>query len=634
MNGEAVASCSDDTLRKELNLTAMGDILALRSYVMMRNGPADSNRKKELAKAIREGQGTSGTNSKKIKGTRLIHLGWQSFNEKKRKYTNVKKSGGARSVEMAKDASTDDLIETAKSLFFPDGKSHLGSKDLFTFKLGNFGCDIISEYIGKQEPFTLERYVKYNKLTHVRLYLLSRKKGFQDCLAYDDDDATDDEVSPLKLCDKCNQQYYVLCVNCSHYEEMAEDAMQDDEKCKCGRTLKDGYCLPCQQDLNFQRSLEMDRAKTMRNLSQQTQNIRDEQSTSGSDDSTSITVDEVRDARVKRFANKPIRYRHSIGSTNVAVSAKKSINTAAGASDVKFGDDEILRFLSDEADKFDDTVCHVAEDSSSDDFLFEAWEAYKGSRFEKSKKTVIVQRAIDRFWTIFLKQKFDFVLHDVSVRFAGESAADCGGPFREFLTLATSRLADAGNMFFGDKSRIGFTAFPEHVIKKHYFTMGQLCGVSVLHLGRGPECFHPAITRAIYDIKQPVEIEPFDDAMLEATLSEIENGNLVSLLEYNIVPAGRDKVDLKHLFVVSFLINNKFVAIDQFKKGMGSVSPSLVESCHFVPMRKYLEHVKDISYSFQDIVNIISYPQANSFDEGSNNLTRFQKHSTQSIMNY
>ena len=41
--------------------------------------------------------------------------------------------------------------------------------------------------------------------------------------------------------------------------------MQDDEKCKCGRTLKDGYCLPCQQDLNFQRSLEMDRAKTMRN---------------------------------------------------------------------------------------------------------------------------------------------------------------------------------------------------------------------------------------------------------------------------------------------------------------------------------------------------------------------------------
>ena len=311
------------------------------------------------------------------------------------------------------------------------------------------------------------------------------------------------------------------------------------------------------------------------------------------------------------------------------MSAKKSINTAAGASDVEFGDDEILRFFSDEADKFDDTVCHVTEDSSSDDFLFEAWEAYKGSRFEKSKKTVIVQRAIDRFWTIFLKQKFDFVLHDVSVRFAGESAADCGGPFREFLTLATSRLADAGNMFFGDKSRIGFTAFPEHVIKKHYFTMGQLCGVSILHLGRGPECFHPAIARAIYDIKQPVEIEPFDDAMLEATLSEIENGNLVSLLEYNIVPAGRDKVDLKHLFVVSFLINNKFVAIDQFKKGMGSVSPSLVESCHFIPMRKYLEHVKDISYSFQDIVNIISYPQANSFDEGSNNLTRFQEAQTE-----
>ena len=76
---------------------------------------------------------------------------------------------------MAKDASTNDLIETAKSLFFPDGKSHLGSEDLFTFNLGNFGCDIISEHIGEQEPFTLERYVKYNKLTHVMLYLHSHK---------------------------------------------------------------------------------------------------------------------------------------------------------------------------------------------------------------------------------------------------------------------------------------------------------------------------------------------------------------------------------------------------------------------------------------------------------------------------
>lgn len=50
--------------------------------------------------------------------------------------------------------------------------------------------------------------VKHNKLTHVRLYLLTRKNSFRDYL----DDTTTTETTGTKICNTCNGLHFVLCV--------------------------------------------------------------------------------------------------------------------------------------------------------------------------------------------------------------------------------------------------------------------------------------------------------------------------------------------------------------------------------------------------------------------------------------
>ena len=51
-------------------------------------------------------------------------------------------------------------------------------------------------------------------------------------------------------------------------------------------------------------------------------------------------------------------------------------------------------------------------------------------RVDVSKKNVtkyvIVQRDIDRFWNVLMRQKFDLVDHGISVRFVEEAGADMG----------------------------------------------------------------------------------------------------------------------------------------------------------------------------------------------------------------
>lgn len=92
----------------------------------------------------------------------------------------------------------------------------------------------------------------------------------------------------------------------------------------------------------------------------------------------------------------------------------------------------------------------------------------------------------------------------------------------------------------------------------------------------------------------------------------MENNNYDSLMEHNIDP--RNTSFLKHLFVISYLVNNKYVVIYQFKNGMSSISPSLVESTHYALMRKFQCTVT--VYSFEDIVATISYSQDNMFEKG------------------
>ena len=82
------------------------------------------------------------------------------------------------------------------------------------------------------------------------------------------------------------------------------------------------------------------------------------------------------------------------------------------------------------------------------------------------------------------------------------------------------------DLFFGADTALCFKAAPEKIMRHYYFRTGQLCAVSILNLGRGPECLHPIIVRAIFD--QPNadhELEYIDDAEFNYKLEEIENKN-------------------------------------------------------------------------------------------------------------
>ena len=132
----------------------------------------------------------------------------------------------------------------------------------------------------------------------------------------------------------------------------------------------------------------------------------------------------------------------------------------------------------------------------------------------KTEKAVIVQKDQREFWQILFRQKFDLSKVSLKVRFAGEAAKDLGGPIREFLTLCMRRFLDLGSMVFGSSKSLCFTAIAEAILADKYYKLGQITVLSILTTGRGPECLHPAIVRAIFQVKQPEVIENIEDAFI------------------------------------------------------------------------------------------------------------------------
>ena len=82
-------------------------------------------------------------------------------------------------------------------------------------------------------------------------------------------------------------------------------------------------------------------------------------------------------------------------------------------------------------------------------------------------------------------------------------------------------------MFFGEKKSICFTNDPCSVIGNYYFLVGQLEGLSVLKISRGPEYIHPAVVRAMFNIEQPLEFETVEEEMLNSIIDSVEKGNLM-----------------------------------------------------------------------------------------------------------
>lgn len=384
--------------------------------------------------------------------------------------------------------------------------------------------------------------------------------------------------------------------------------------------MNDNECLRCKQDQEFQQSLNVDRLhQNLKPLLPTKQITKPDESTVLTDSTPECTQD-LRQRRLdhfnKRNVQAPLRYRHSIGSPSLSLN--NSVGNPLEESVVPFGNEEVDRFFE---------SSNIAENISSEDIqpqqeeldLAESLAVYNSK--SKQIKTVILQRDIRFFWKILFRQNLDLSVHSPNVRFAGEAAADAGGPLREFFTLAMQRFKELPSMTFGGNESVCFTCDAESVLSKKYFMVGQICGVSILTLGRGPECIHPAIVRALFKVEQPEEIEEVDDSNIKRKLLDIEQGNYDPVYDLNISPLGKSTVELKRLFLISTLVHTRYSSIEQFRDGLKSISENLVKKNAFDATFSFYVNNKS-NITFNQMMNLFSYPQKDSLPNGSNELEK------------
>ena len=130
---------------------------------------------------------------------------------------------------------------------------------------------------------------------------------------------------------------------------------------------------------------------------------------------------------------------------------------------------------------------------------------------------------------------------------------------------AMKLLPEISCMFFGEKKSTCFTNDPSSVIGNHYFVVGQLVGLSVLKISRGPESIQPTVVRAMFNIEQPLKLETVEDKMLNSIIDSIKKRNFDALLDPSINLLGKLTKELIQLYYLCHVILTKFDAIEQFK---------------------------------------------------------------------
>jgi len=244
-----------------------------------------------------------------------------------------------------------------------------------------------------------------------------------------------------------------------------------------------------------------------------------------------------------------------------------------------FGLDETVRFFQQNAEN--EAIVIDEEEDLDVDFtaildLNSAYDEYINR--PKQTKPLLVQRDERMFWNLIFRQKFDLSNTTLNFRFAREAGADAGGPMGEFLTLCMRRINLIDGLFFGQEEKLAFRLNSEALLANQYYKVGQLIALSILILGRGPECFHPIIVREMYGIDQPKVIESIDDGFINQSIREIYAENYDCLLDLNIYPRGKSKDELIRLFLISKLLHSKSGAIEQVKRGIKSVQSCLKQS--------------------------------------------------------
>eukprot|EP00112_Aurelia_sp_Birch-Aquarium-sp1_P012318 Seg2590.4 transcript_id=Seg2590.4/GoldUCD/mRNA.D3Y31 product="hypothetical protein" protein_id=Seg2590.4/GoldUCD/D3Y31 len=312
--------------------------------------------------------------------------------------------------------------------------------------------------------------------------------------------------------------------------------------------------------------------------------------------------------QLARNCDRPLRYRHSIGSPSLSLGSAtvESDVTTTNVEATLYGDDEVDRFFEvNDVDLSQKPVAvpkHVAnEDVIS--FLQDVTFRFQMARQTDDLKHVIVQRDENRFWGILFRQKFDFRNQDILIRFAGESGADAGGLLREFLTLAMRNFHHIPGITMGSNS-IWLKMVPEYLVNNRYFMLGQLTGMAIITIGKGPECFNLMLVQALFSVPHDEILPEFDDGELAAMMSQIKSGNTDPLLENDIMTN-----DIKagtRLLAISHIILRNSGAIEQFAKGLQSIDEALIASENFATMKQFLMESKTV-LTLEEFLKILEF---------------------------
>ena len=295
------------------------------------------------------------------------------------------------------------------------------------------------------------------------------------------------------------------------------------------------------------------------------------------------TEADVRAARVNYFtrnADQPVYFRHSTGSPSLLRGTQQEYS---------FGDEEVDRFFETYPPCHNVTSEAAAPSKTEiDKFSVNLFLKDVRDRVDISKKNVtkyvIVQRDLDHFWNVLMRQKFDLVDHDISVRFAGEAGADMGGPLREFFTLTMKRFTDIPALILGKAGNVFLKMMPGSFRKGDYYLLGQLVGMAIIKIGRGPECFSESFLKAMYHLPFVDDGIEFEDAELLEKIRKLENGDRSELLDFD-TPVTGDIATSKKILVASFLILKIFSAIEQFSKGLESINQAFTNVTNFSYLR-------------------------------------------------
>ena len=114
---------------------------------------------------------------------------------------------------------------------------------------------------------------------------------------------------------------------------------------------------------------------------------------------------------------------------------------------------------------------------------------------------------------------------------------------REFLNLCMKKMHQIADMLFGDQDNIFFKLNPKSMVKNYHYKLGQLAGFAICNIGRGPECFHPLVVKALFnkdvalfnkDVLELNSIPEIDDLELKSVLENIDHGIYDDLHDVNL----------------------------------------------------------------------------------------------------